>query len=213
MFEKNNKKFKETKINSLNHIEYLKSGEAIPFFNFFPKEFDGWWINLIFPKNLFSTDLVFCMYKNDMFETGSIVESKYFFDDYPDFFISYKQNKKNKNVYDHSYAYMNPKYRGLGDPPSWPPRYVFAIALTRTIFYNKYKIIVSENMAGNNEEFPKSAYVGMKWAKELSKEKYYNKNEPKSVYSTKITKSKSILSRNPLKPFFWHGPRYISKNL
>lgn len=211
MLEQHSDRFKKTKISSVDHFDYLDSGEAFAFFTSFPEEFDGWWINLVLPKNLLSTDLVFSMYKNDMFETGSIIESEYFFDDYPDFFISYKQNKNKNNIYDHSYVYMNPKYRGLGDPPSWPPRFVIAIALTRPIIYNKYKIIVSENATGNNEAFPKSAYVGMKWAKDLAGEKYFNKDEPKSVHSKKIVKIPNALQKNPLYPFVWHTPRYIGK--
>lgn len=187
-------------VSSIDHMTYLQDGTGMPVFNSFPKEFEGWWINLVFPKNLIAADFVFIMYKNNLFETGTILESKKILNDYPDFMVVYKKNPNNAMIYNSLHIYMNPKYRGKGLSK-------LALPLLRSIMYEKYKILISYPL-----NTTPSAFAVWKSAEKLVKGSVETKIISKFRSKKNIDfKKEAKVERNLLYPFIWYNPRFIGE--
>lgn len=88
-----------------------QNGVKLVNFNKFPEELGNMWISVHKFKNHGMLYAVVSMYQNDMYPPGTIIETPYMYNDYPDAYSVYVK-KNEQGIFIGTRIYTNPKYRG-----------------------------------------------------------------------------------------------------
>lgn len=173
------------------NIEKLEkiNGISIPNFSDFPKQFDGFWIQItkIFNnKNSF----IACFYLNDDNPSGTVIVSDYLNSKYPDMYVSFYMDGLADRLY------INPSLRKRG--------YLSIIPLVlRTAFYHYQDGFIVDG-SDNRSDLADKAYS---LAKNFLEESELNNNpvSANSIYNIEPP-------RDPIYPLIWYNQRVGGKN-
>jgi hypothetical protein len=107
-------------------------GVKLANFSSFPKELGNMWLSFYKFKNHGMLHAVVCMYQNDLYPPGTIVESPYMYNDYPDAYSVYRKMNDDK-IFIGTRIYTNPEFRGNG----W---WKYLIAFLRDFLYTNFEM-------------------------------------------------------------------------
>lgn len=173
------------KINFIDKERFVFDIESVS------KDLENLWMSIIEIKDHPFHSFAVAIYKNNDFEPGTIIVSKYFYHKYPDLYVVY--NKENRT----SRLYTNPKYRKSGYWKYFAP-------ILRNFFY--FNLNIYSDFGTERSWLAHKMYLGLRKII-LEKNNFLDEKYDKSVYKIMENFTDKDVPRDPCFPNIWYNQR------
>lgn len=174
------------------YFEEMNGVKLVNFSNF-PKELEGLWFSLHKFKDNSLLYAVVSIYKNNRHPSGTIIETPFMHNDYPDAYAIYLHENQ-EGIVISTRIYTNPEYRGSG----W---WKLLFGFLRDFLYTNFDM--HTDSTGERTVAVERIY---KYAKDMVNQEDYTKNDGR------INVPEILPPRDPCHPDTWYNHRIGGKN-